>query len=197
MENESPIFSPENIIAILSIIIPVIVTIIGGVYTIITSTKKYELTENFREQLLQWYTEVVATMITIIHYCESGEFLQDSFESQRTELLSKLSFLTETGRFYFPNVIKNDGFGQTKPTAYQGYRHINLEFVLHFYFTASSPTITDEQIKWLWKFEKQFTSCIFDMIQPRKYNRLHSKYLSITIPPGETLEDFIRKHNSF
>ena len=115
----------ESIIAILGIIVTVIIAIIGGIYAIVTNTKKYELTENYRAELLQWYSSVVKLMITIIHSIECGIFYSSEFSEQRTDMLSQLSALTEVGRFYFPNVIKGDGFGRQKPSAYQGYRHIN------------------------------------------------------------------------
>lgn len=66
--------STESIIAIIGIVITVLIAIIGGIYAIITNTKKYELTENYRKELLQWYSSVVNLMIKIIHYSKSGEF---------------------------------------------------------------------------------------------------------------------------
>ena len=131
-------FDTENIIAILGIAVTVVIAVVTAVYTLVTNTKKYELTENYRCELLTWYQDVVDTMILIIHYCEAGVFNSENFKKERIELLSKLSSLVEKGRFYFPNVIKGDGFGENKPEAYQGYRHINLEFLLHFYHIASN-----------------------------------------------------------
>ena len=64
---------------------------------------------------------------------ESQEFFSDEFQPQKTEMLSRLSALTEIGRFYFPNVIKGDYFGHDKPSAYQGYRDICLEFLVYFF----------------------------------------------------------------
>ena len=61
----------DSIIAIIGIVVTVLISIIGGIYTIVTSTKKYELTENYRKELLQWYTSVVEIMIRIIHSMES------------------------------------------------------------------------------------------------------------------------------
>lgn len=178
----------ESIIAILGIVVTILIATIGGIYAIITNTKKYELTENYRKELLQWYSTVVDLMIKIIHYSECGKFNSSEFKPQRTAMLSQLSALTEVGRFYFPNVLKGDTFGNEKPSAYQGYRHINLEFMLHFYHVASS---NNSNIALLWRLERNFTSVIFDMIEPRKRNRDYAKYLAITVPKGKAIEDFI------
>lgn len=180
----------ESIVAILSIVVTILIAVIGGVYAIITNTKKYELTENYRKELLEWYSSVVDLMIQIIHYIECGKFYSSDFSQQRTDMLSKLSALTEVGRFYFPNVIKKDGFGIEKPSAYQGYRHINLEFMLHFYRIASNGS-NNKNIPLLWRLERNFTAGIFDMIEPRKRNHDYAKYLAITIPEGKAIEDFI------
>lgn len=113
MKNEivSLSLSTDSIIAIIGIVVTVLIAVIGGIYKIVTSTKKYELTENYRKELLQWYTSVVEIMIRIIHSMESQEFFSDEFQPQKMEMLSRLSALTEIGRFYFPNVIKGDYFG--------------------------------------------------------------------------------------
>ena len=104
-------------------------------------------------------------------------------------MLADLSALIENGRFYFPNVDKKDGFGGDKPSAYQGYRHINLEFLMHFY-----EFVRDEEhvkIDLLWRLERNFTSVIFDVVEPRKRNRIYSKKLDITFPEDRAMEDFI------
>lgn len=42
----------EEIIAIAGIVVTVLIAIIGGIYAIATNTKKYELTESYRKELL-------------------------------------------------------------------------------------------------------------------------------------------------
>lgn len=190
MTNMNLTLDSDSVIAIIGIVVTVIIAIIGGIYAIVTNTKKYELTENYRSELLQWYSSFADLMIKIIHYSKSEEFFSPEFLPKRTDMLAHLSALTEIGRFYFPNVIKGDGFGSEKPSAYQGYRHINLEFLLHFYYVASNAT-DNRHITLLWKLERNFTAVIFDMIEPRKRNRDYSKYLALTIPQGKAIEDFI------
>ena len=163
MKNEivSLSLSTDSIIAIIGIVVTVLIPVIGGIYKIVTSTKKYELTENY-----------------------------DEFQPQKMEMLSRLSALTEIGRFYFPNVIKGDYFGHDKPSAYQGYRDICLEFLVYFYNTALK-SVDDSNVSVLWKQERNFTALMFDVIEPRKRNRDYSKHLGLTIPKGQAIEDFI------
>ena len=73
-------FDTENIIAILGIAVTVVIAVVTAVYTLVTNTKKYELTENYRCELLTWYQDVVDTMILIIHYCEAGVFNSENFK---------------------------------------------------------------------------------------------------------------------
>ncbi|MBR3595710.1 MAG: hypothetical protein IKL47_01850, partial [Clostridia bacterium] len=88
-------FDIENTIGLLGIAVTVVIAVITAVYTLVTNTKKYELTENYRCELLTWYQDVIDTMILIIHYCEYGEFNSENFKKERIELLSKLSSLVE------------------------------------------------------------------------------------------------------
>lgn len=187
--------SADLIVAILGIVVTALIPIIGGIYAIITNTKKYELTENYRQEILEWYSSVVKVMINIIHFCENGDFYANEHSSEKVEMLSQLSALAEIGRFYFPNVIKKDGFGNEKPSAYRGTRHVVLEFILQFYFTASKST-DKADIRILWKLEQNFTSFIFEVIKPRKRNKVYSKYLTITIPKGKSLIDFLNEDPS-
>lgn len=185
----------DLIVAIIGIIVTSLIAVTGGIYAIITNTKKYELTESFRQEILEWYSSVVKVMINIIHFCENGDFYANERSSEKAEMLSQLSALAEIGRFYFPNVIKKDGFGNEKPSAYRGTRHVVLEFILQFYFIALKSA-DKEDTSILWKLEQNFTSFIFEVIKPRKRNKIYSKYLTITIPQGKSLMDFLYENPS-
>mgnify|MGYP003300200513 CR=1 FL=1 len=192
MENLTVDFTitADSIVAIIGIVVTIIIAIIGGIYAIVSNTKKYELTECYRQELLKWYTETVKIMIDIIHYAENGDWYTKEFSIKKIELLSQLSAQTEIGRFYFPNVINEDDFGCNKPSAYQGYRHINLELLLYFY-RISSLDECGSSISILWKVQRNFTSMIFDMIEPRKRNKVYSKYTALTIPKEKSIMDFL------
>ena len=145
-----------------------------------TNTKKYELTESFRRELLEWYTSVVTLMMGCIHYYEEGILFEKEFSAKKAEMMSLLSSYIEVGRFYFPNVLKKDRFG--------------LEFLVSFYDLLSAPKET-KQLSKLRHLERYFTSAIFDMVEPRKRIKDYAKYLALTLPEGKTIEDFIRENS--
>lgn len=178
-------------------IVTITLAIISGIYVVATNTKKYELTENYRREIMSWHKEVVQLMIEIIHSCRSGDFYLDSFSQERNKLLANLSALAEIGRLYFPNILKNE-VGKRKPSAYRGYRHIAIKCILKFYYVAldSNNFNCKESIELMWKFEREFTSFIFDMFKPRIRNKEYSKYLSITIPEEQSKEDSVSQNTN-
>lgn len=180
----------EIIISILAIIVTIILTAIG----IVTNRKKYELTYNYRIELMEWYKSVLNIMIYIIHLCRSDDYTSSEFYKEKNKSLSKLSVLIETGRFYFPNVIIGDGHGQSKPSAYQGHRHINIQFLKHFYNIASKKDIDELEIKTMWNLERMFTSYMFDMIDPRVRNKEYSRLLSINIPEDKYIFNYLKEN---
>lgn len=189
----SILLTTESILTIIGIAVSLLIAIVSGIYAIITNTKKYELTERYRQEILQWYTSAVNLMIKIINYSETEIFFKPDFSSQRIEMLSELSSLIEVGRFYFPNVIKGDNYGDKKPAAYQGYRDINLEFLIYFYRTASKST-DSKCTELLWELERRYTSAIFNLVNPRKRNKDYTRYLAITIPEGTSGKDYIEEN---
>lgn len=186
------LLTTENIITLIGIAVTNVISIITAIYAIISNTKKYELTEDYRKELISWYKSVVDIMIAVIHYSESGILDSKDFSSEKTKLLSQLSALAELGRFYFPNIIKKDEFGENKPSAYRGYRHIALEFIIHFHRIAINDS-TNEYIELLWEYERQFTSFIFDMVKPRNRHKKYAKYLSEILPKNVSLEEYVKQ----
>lgn len=184
-------FNLAAIIAILSIVVTIIISVIRGIHKILTDTKKYELTESFRKELLDWYASVTNLMIGIIHYIKEDRFFKPDFIDKKTEMLSRLSALAEVGRFYFPNVERE--IGKSKPSAYQGLRHVNIEFIIQFYNNSNYQKTAD--IGFLYQMERNFTSVIFDIVDPRKRNQEYAKYLAMTIPEGQSIEDFIYENS--
>lgn len=183
----------ESIIALIGIGVTVIIAVVSAVYTVASNTKKYELTQSYRREIMKWYKEVVSNLMSIIHFCRLSGSGDGSYKQPTYELLSELSSLIEIGRFYFPNNIANDDKGQEKPAAYQGHRDIGLSLLVVFYDIASG-TISTESIAMLCKLEKSFTSYIFDIIQPRKRNMEFSKYLSISAPTKSTKQEYLDAH---
>lgn len=180
----------EAIIALIGIIVTIIISVIGGLYAIVTNTKKFELKENYCKELLSWYTSTNRILIKFIHSIKDGEFYTEDFKNEKISLISELSLAIEVGRFYFPNIIKHDKFGIEKPPAYQGYRHIVLEFLMYFYNTVSNNE-ANINIDRLITSERMFTSFVFEAVNPRKRIKDYSKHSDMEIPDGMAIEDFI------
>jgi len=172
--------TPANYIALSALAI----SIFSLVFSYVTSTKKYELTVSQRSELLKWYQETVALLITMREYI-SADAAFDKIAS-----LAKLSALIEQGRFYFPNIDLKDGFGAKKPSAYRGYREITLEYLVFSYdlMKQDNATINIEQLTQL---QRQFTSRIFDILSPREYNKIVKKYTMLPMDKGMSLEDLL------
>ena len=179
----------EDKIQLLGILITVVLTVIGGLYAVLTNTKKYELTEEYKRELLAWYSDVVEIMMLVIHYAETKKWRN---HPNRVEILAKISLLAECGRFYFPNINEKEGYGKEKPAAYQGVRHIVLEFVLFFY--KEIKTAEEPDLNRLWKLERGFTSYVFQVINPPKRNKTYSNYLQINLKENETLKAYLQKN---
>lgn len=141
----------SDLLALVSILVTIIIAVIGGIYAIITNTKRFELAEQYKNELLSWYGKVVFVICKLQGECSGKE---------RNNTLQELSALIEIGRFYFPNINKKDDFGKEKPLAYQGYRHIALDFLVLIYQMADDANISKckEKIEYM---ERNFTSIVF------------------------------------
>lgn len=171
----------SDYIAIISIIVTVIISLFGGLYTIITNTKKFELSEQYKKELLDWYGKVINSI------CKLKVVKK---EDDKNIILQELSALIEIGRFYFPNIDKKDGFGKEKPSAYQGYRHIALDFLVLIYEIGKNDS-SYQYINRIEEMQRQFTSIVFDVVSPNERIKFVKQYTNIIIPKGKSIEDFI------
>lgn len=183
----------DLLLTVLGLALTVILPTVGGIYKIVTDTKKYELTEAYRRELLQWYGTVVETMTALLHLPQNTTLTREAHDREKIRLLAHLSAQIEVARFYFPNVIKKDGHGKEKPAAYQGYRRMELERMLDFYRIANAEDYA-RNLEALKEQEREFTSLVFEMVNPPKRNRKNRRKLEIKIPKGESREDdYVRK----
>lgn len=187
-------FEFDNIITAETIInaVSIILSVGGGIWAAFTSTKKYELTENLKAELMQWYSETVGIMIEVLHLIQN-EAENEAFYTKKNDLLCRLSAQIEIGRFYFPNLDRKNGHGSEKPAAYRGYRNLVLEYLMHFYRQASASDCK-QRLYNLWELERGFTSKIFELINPAKRNKLHSKNTDLYLRDGQTLDDYLREN---
>ncbi len=173
--------SMSDLIAVISLVITTIIALIGGLYALITNTKKFELSEQYKNELLTWYGKVIFTISKIQGECTGKE---------RADTLQELSALIEIGRFYFPNIDKKDGFGKEKPCAYQGYRHVALDFLILIYEMGSEENIKKcrEKIQYM---ERHFTSIVFKIVSPSNRIKNIKQYAKIVIPAAISIIDYM------
>ncbi len=139
------------------------VSLLAVGYAYFSNTKKYELTSLYRSEVMAWFEETIKILLDLKHQC----IARFPDETLKINLLSSLSAKIEVGRFYFPNIIKGDGFGIDKPLAYQGYRNLTLDFLVFSYRLYKK--------KDSWNFidhaetlQRYFTSYVYELVDPLK-----------------------------
>lgn len=167
--------------------IALLLALLSFFYTWRTNTKKYELTDQYRNKLLDWYEDTTKTLIQLKLMTET----RCVDDNKKCELLSKLSSQIERGRFFFPNIDKGDFFGKEKPAAYQGYRHIALEFLV-FSYNIFKRTDAVNYLQHAEQLQRHFTSYIFELLQPQTFKKSICKYTAVTFDKDIVLEDFLK-----
>ena len=165
-------------------VISLLVSIISLLYTFLSNTKKYELTYQYYNDILNWHNQVIEVLTSLR--------LIGNNKGEKIELLSKLSSLIENGRFYFPNIDKQDDFGSRKPIAYQGYRNVILDFLVYEYEIFEK----EEYIEYLGHSEslqKLFTSYVFQYLEPKKQKKKINKNTYIKVGNEFTINEFLSK----
>jgi hypothetical protein len=148
---------------------------------------KFLLMNEYSKQIMEWYSETIEVLLLLGHRTRKN--------TQRTELLAKLSALIERGRFFFPNIDKQDGFGAKKPTAYQGYRNLALDFLVasyNLYGKKNHANFAAEADQ----LRRYFTSIIFEVVRPKE-NLDRIKAITDRFYVKEQIfEDFLQSHDS-
>lgn len=164
-----------------------IIAISAFIYSYLTNTKKYELTSQYRSEILNWYSTTIELLIKLRHEAEANFVDRDL----KRELLSRLSAQIEIGRFYFPNIDKGDDFGCDKPFAYKGYRNLLLDFLVYSFrlYDNPNPMLYIKHADFL---QRHFTSHLFETIDPSAFLKETKKYTSKTFAKELIYEDFIK-----
>lgn len=163
-------------------IISLVIAVIALGYSIFSNTKKYELTYQYYNDILNWHNEVVEILIALKY---------DSLHKQdKSAHLIKLSALIESGRFYFPNIDKKDGFGKDKPYAYQGYRNVILDFLV-FEYQIFDMDNSSTYIQHADSLQRLFTSHIFQYLKPEEQSKKIKRHTDIAMTKKYTINDFL------
>ena len=119
---------------------------------------KFNIANEYINQLLQWHNSVVEVLTEL----RLREFSED--DDGKQSFLIALSAYIEKGRFFFPN-IKPDEYGVDKPPAYRGYRNIGLDFLVASYNLHHKPRSArlNGQAEQL---QRLFTSVVYEIIRP-------------------------------
>lgn len=187
-----PSISMDTIISVVATVVTIVASVVGGFYALSSNTKKYELTEAYKSELLGWYEKTVGILCRIIHLQQNG--LWEDNKDRKTELLSDLSAQIEIGRFYFPNALQKNVIGAHKHTAYQGLRQIVLDHLMDFYRIAYSG-IRDLDL--LRSLERKFTSYVFEVLDPRTRNAEYLKYTGIRHLEAKSREEFLKENPDY
>jgi len=164
-----------------------IIAIAAFTYTYATNTKKYELTSQFRSEILNWYSTTIEILIRLRLEAENNF----SCLELKRDLLSKLSAQIEIGRFYFPNIDKGDDFGSDKPHAYKGYRNLLLDFLVYSYRLFENSD-SKSYLKHSDFLQRHFTSHLFETIDPHTFLKETKKHTNKTFSRPLIYEDFIK-----
>jgi len=174
----------SNIIAGMSLIFSLTVTFF---YFRDRRQAKFLLMNEYTKQIMEWYAETIEILLKLEHKACN--------KTLRTEVLAKLSALIERGRFFFPNIDKQDRYGSEKPTAYQGYRNLALDFLVASYNLYNKKdhanfTTEAEQLR------RYFTSVIFEVVRPKEnLNRIKAITDRFYVK-DQIFEDFLQSHDS-
>ncbi len=116
--------------------------------------------EYFRE-IGSWASEVTKTISKAIHFSDQ---LNDKKVS--CEICIELSWAIDTGRWFFPNEIRDD-HGKENPPAYRGYRQPVLDWLFRAYYLVSNHEQVPNIKEMLIDVQRNFVSQIQARLDPR------------------------------
>jgi len=146
----------EAAAAVISLVVSIVLAIF---YLRDRSRAAFELESHYSDSLLSWHASVVDVLVrlrSLPRPVESDGHRQD---------LASLSSLIEQGRFYFPNIDRQDRFGEEKPAAYRGYRNLALDFLVSS-FNLLHDEPSNERDADANMLQRYFTSVVFEVVRP-------------------------------
>ena len=164
-------------------VISLVVAFAALLYSIISNTKKYELTYQYYQDVVAWHSEVIK-IIT--------QLKATSEENSQNMYLAELSALIETGRFYFPNIDRHDNFGANKPLAYRGYRNVVLDFLVYEYQLFEREDC-QKYVEHAESLQRLFTSYVFQYLEPKKLQKKIKHNTSIQMKNTITINEFLKQ----
>ncbi|WP_040509925.1 hypothetical protein [Leptospira wolffii] len=145
--------------------------------------QKHSILRDYLNGLLGWHSETVTILIKLQVLTQKNKSID--------EFHALLSAQIEKGRFFFPNIDKQDNFGKEKPKAYQGYRNLVLDFLVYSYdlYLKSQPVKYLEHAN---RLQREFTSLVWEIVAPGKnLNEIH-KLTDRYLVQEKTFEDYLK-----
>ena len=155
-------------------------------YAYFTNTKRYELSSGYRAEILKWYSE------TLLILKKAKTAASEKDKKAICELSDELSAKIDVGRFYFPNSQRGDGKGERNPSAYQGYRNVVLDTLVHFHFVLNNGS-NDEQGHYLNQLTRIYTSQVFDQLNPRKFIKQTNKHTNESFYSEKVIDENLQE----
>ena len=159
------------------------VAFVALIYTIISNTKKYELTYQYYQDVVAWHCDVIKVIT---------QLKATNVENEKNTYLAELSALIETGRFYFPNIDLHDGFGANKPLAYRGYRNVVLDFLVYEYQLFERED-SNKYVEHAESLQRLFTSYVFQYLNPKNLQKKIKHNTSIQMKNSITINEFLKQ----
>ena len=163
--------------------ISLVVAFVALIYTIISNTKKYELTYQHYQDVVAWHSDVVKVIT---------QLKATNIENVKKTHLAELSALIETGRFYFPNIDQHDNFGANKPLAYRGYRNVVLDFLVYEYQLFDRED-SNKYVEHAESLQRLFTSYVYQYLDPKKLQKKIKHNTSIQMKNSITINEFLEQ----
>lgn len=115
------------------------------------------------DAMMEWANLVCSTISEAAHIIENNDLLQ----SRKVHLLSQLSALTDTGRWFFPNEFIEQS-GNYKPIAYRGYRRPALDCILGAYRVLNGDDSPSNPRIALTEYQRAFVGHMHEAFTPHE-----------------------------
>lgn len=139
-------------------------------------------TADWHRDLRSWASEGVDSLSRGV-YCASRSASSTQMSAVvRDECCSNLSALVDRGRFFLPN-YNPDEVGLDKPSAFRGFRHPAIDFLVAAHDVVEDParaSAFSSQRDALIAIKREFVSEIQDLLDPRSRNKAVAKLIKAT-----------------
>lgn len=124
--------------------------------------------ESYFTDVRSWANDACQAIAEALHFARHPYLVKDA--ANRIRIESKLSYLLDTGRWYFPNHWSDD-YGKAKEPAYRGLRQPILDHLFKAYNATramDNPECCAKSLKDLIQAQRSFVSEVQNVLDPRR-----------------------------